>query len=487
MGTSQRTAQVDGRAVVVGASMAGLCAARVLADRFSRVVVLDRDRLPDAPTPRQLVPQGRHPHLLLAAGARILEGWFPGLTADLRAAGAVELDLCRDFLWHQAGGTQRRPASSLVGPAMSRPLLEWTVRRRVEALPNVEIRGAVHARGLTLDGHGDRVVAVQTGGGEEVAADLVVDATGRAARSVDWLAACGYPAPATTVVEVDTRYVSRVLRRRDSPERDWKAAAVIGDPETKRLAMVLPMEGDRWIVLMAGLNGESPPTDDTEALAYARQLDSPEIADILTEAPLLGEAVTHRFPASQRRRIERLRRYPIGWVLLGDAVCSFDPIYGQGMTSAAQQAQALGSALDRHGRVDRAFARRYFRAASRIVDVPWSIAVGGDFAYPGTTGKKPFGTDVVNRYMDRVIRAGQCDDRVVIRFNEVAALVRSPQTLLAPSFVLRVLARARQADRARRTGARGREQGGPASMTGRGRPPGYADEPGSAHVARKTG
>lgn len=179
-----RTAHFDGQAVVVGASMAGLCAARVLADRFTRVVVLDRDSLSDAPTPRQLVPQGRHPHLLLAAGARILEEWFPGLTAELCAAGAAELDLCRDFLWHQAGGTQRRPASSLIGPVMSRPLLEWTVRRRVEALPNVEIRGGVHASGLTLDEHGDRVIAVQVEDGE-VAADLVVDATGRAARSVD--------------------------------------------------------------------------------------------------------------------------------------------------------------------------------------------------------------------------------------------------------------------------------------------------------------
>jgi 2-polyprenyl-6-methoxyphenol hydroxylase-like FAD-dependent oxidoreductase len=202
---------------------------------------------------------------------------------------------------------------------------------------------------------------------------------------------------------------------------------------------------------MAGLNGEAPPTDDTEALTYARQLDSPVIADLLAESPLVTEAVTHRFPANQRRHVERLRRYPAGWVLLGDAVCSFDPIYGQGMTSAAQQAQALGRALDRHGAVNRAFAKRYFRAASRIVAVPWSVAVGGDFAYPGTKGKKPFATDVLNRYMDRVIRAGQHDDHVVIRFNEVAALVRSPQALLAPSFVLRVLARARQADRARRT------------------------------------
>lgn len=450
MGTGDRTAAAGEQAVVIGASMAGLCGARVLADRFTRVVVLDRDVLTDDPTPRRLVPQGRHPHLLLTAGARLLDGWFPGLTPELYAAGAVELDLCSDFLWHQAGGTQCRPSSGLVGPSMSRPLLESTVRARVSALPNVEVRGRVDVRGLMLDDEAKRVVGVQIDEGQEIAADLVVDATGRGARSVEWLAAHGYRAPATTIVEVDTRYVSRVFRRNDSGARDWKAAAVIGDPETKRLAMLLPMEGDRWILSIAGLNGESPPTEHDEAVAYARRFDSPIIAELIGHGQAIGEPVTHRFVANQRRHVERLRRYPLGWVLLGDAVCSFDPIYGQGMTSAAQQADALGRALDRHSPASRAFAKRYFRAAARIVNIPWSIAVGGDFAYPDTKGKKPFGTDVLNRYMDRVIRAGQVDGDVVIRFNEVVALVRTPQALLAPSFVLRVLAQARRADRARR-------------------------------------
>jgi 2-polyprenyl-6-methoxyphenol hydroxylase-like FAD-dependent oxidoreductase len=450
MGKGARTAAAGEQAVVIGASMAGLCAAKVLADRFTRVVVLDRDVLTDDPTPRRLVPQGRHPHLLLTAGARLLDAWFPGLSAELCAAGAVELDLCGDFLWHQAGGTQRRPSSGLVGPSMSRPLLESTVRTRVTAAPNVSVRGGIDVAGLTLDDEAKRVVAVQIDEREAIAADLVVDATGRGARSVDWLAAHGYPAPPTTIVEVDTRFVSRVFRRDDSATRDWKAAAVIGDPETKRLAMLLPMEGDRWILSIAGLNGESPPTEHDEAIAYARRFDSPIIAELLAQGQAIGEPVTHRFVANQRRHVERLRRYPLGWVLLGDAVCSFDPIYGQGMTAAAQQAAALGRALDRHSPTSRGFTKQYFRAAARIVSIPWSIAVGGDFVYPDTRGKKPFGTDILNHYIDRVIQAGQVDDDVVIRFNEVVALVRRPQALLTPSFVLRVLARARRADRARR-------------------------------------
>jgi 2-polyprenyl-6-methoxyphenol hydroxylase-like FAD-dependent oxidoreductase len=438
------------QAVVIGASMAGLCAARVLAERFDRVVVLDRDALGQDPRPRALVPQGRHPHLLLPAGARLLEGWFPGLGDDLRRAGALDVDLCGDFLWHQAGGTQRRPRSGLISPTMSRPLLEWTVRQRVAGLANVDIRGSVRVEGLAIDTARGRVTAVNVAEGGGVAADLVVDATGRSARTVQWVCGHGYPEPEVSVVEVDTRYVSRVYRRVDTPTRDWKAAAVIGEPETKRLAMMLPMEGDRWILSIAGLNGEVAPIDETALLAYARQFDSPVVAELIASGQALGEPVTHRFPANQRRHVERLRQFPLGWVLLGDAVCSFDPIYGQGMTSAAQQAEALGHALDRAGGVTRRFARRYFRAAGRIVGVPWSIAVGGDFAYPETTGKKPLGTDLLNRYMDRIVKAGQHDEDVVIRLNEVVALVRRPQALLSPSFALRVLARARRADRAGR-------------------------------------
>ena len=436
--------RVGDTAVVVGASMAGLCAARVLSERFGTVVVLDRDALPEGPEARGQVPQGRHPHLLLVAGARLLDRWFPGLVAELEAGGAVDVDLCRDLYWHQSGGVARRPASDLRGPAMTRPFLEWTVRRRLAARPNVAIRDRTAVGGVETDASGQRVTGVRLDDGTTVASDLVVDASGRQARSLGWLQEHGYEAPAVSVVGVDTRYVTRLYRRHDRPARDWKAAGVIDDPATKRLALALPVEGDRWFVIFGGLNGEAPPVDEAERVAYARTLPSPVIADVMEASEPIGETRTHRFPANQRRHVEKLRRFPVGWAPLGDAVCSFDPIYGQGMTSAAQQAEALGACLDRTGAVDRRFARRYFRAAGRVVAVPWSIAVGGDFVYEGTTGKKPPGTDLVNRFMERVNVAAQHDDEVVVRVNEVIALLRRPESLLAPRFVARVLRLARR-------------------------------------------
>ena len=436
--------QVGATAVVVGASMAGLCAARVLSERFDHVLVLDRDALPEAPQPRGQVPQGRHPHLLLVAGARLLEGWFPGLGAELLAAGATDVDVCADVYWHQSGGVSRRPVSTLRGPAMSRPFLEHAVRRRVESLPNVTVRGKTAVRGLRLDPAGERITDVELADGALVPCGLVIDATGRSARSVAWLSDLGFPPPPVSVVQIDTRYVSRMYSRGASLGRDWKAAAVIDDPGAKRMASVFPIEGDRALVTFAGLNGAAPPIEEGERRAWARSLPSPVVAEFMESAEPLGAPVTHRFPANQRRRVERMRRFPLGWLPLGDAVCSFDPIYGQGMSSAALQAAAMARCLDRAVAIDGAFARRYFRAVSRTVAVPWSIAVGADFLYDGTTGHKPPGTDLLNRYLERARIAAQHDDAVAIGMVEVFVLVRPPSALVRPGFVLRVLRGARR-------------------------------------------
>jgi len=445
--TEPHPTRIGKSAVVIGASMAGLSAARVLADRFDHVTVLDRDALPDTPTWRQQVPQGRHPHLLLASGARLLEGWFPGLIDELYDGGAVEIDLAADMYWHQGGGLFRRPPSSLKGPSMSRPFLEWTVRQRLASHPAVTIRDNSAVEGLDLDPTGGRVVAVRLDDGDPVPCELVVDATGRQARSLSWLAALGYPEPEVSRVEVDTRYLTQELRRTELPHRDWKVAGVIDDPTAKRLAMALPIEGDRWLLLFGGVHGETAPAADDQRLAYARTLPSPVIADVLEASEPLGEPVTHRFPSSQRRHVERLKRFPLGWVLLGDAIGSFNPIYGQGIASAAQQAAALGAVLDRRGSVDRAFGRRYFKAASRVVNTAWSTTAGSDFAYAETTGPKPPGTDLINRYMDRVIVAVQHDDTVALRFSEVVAMVRRPESLMAPRFMLRALRASRRKSR----------------------------------------
>ncbi|MFH9728228.1 FAD-dependent oxidoreductase [Streptomyces sp. NPDC017254] len=431
-------------AVVVGAGMAGLCAARVLSDHFGQVTVVDRDVLPEQARSRPHVPQDRHPHLLLHAGSRLLEGWFPGILDELYAAGATEFDMCGDFYRHQCGGPLIRPASGMVGPVMSRPLLEATVRGHVAALPDVAFRDGSPAKGVVTGDGGARIVGVRLSDGSALDCDLLVDATGHQARSLGWLKRMGYAEPPTSVVTVDIHYASRTYHREEQPARDWKAAAVIGGPDSRRLAVALPWEGDRWVVGLVGVNGEVPPADEADRLAFARSLDSPVIADLMAASRPLDETAVYRFTADRRRHVERMRRFPLGWVLIGDAVCSLDPVYGQGMSTAAQQAAALGRVLDESRALDRHFSRRYFRAVAHPVAVAWSAAAGGDFAYADTTGKKPPGTDLFNRYLARVAHAAQQDSTVCVRFSEVAGLVRRPEWLLTPAFVLRVLRHARR-------------------------------------------
>lgn len=445
-------------AVVIGASMAGLSAAAVLAPRFASVILVERDALADHPADRKGVPQGRHAHGLLPPGMIRLEGWFPGLVDELAAAGAPILDIGNDALWYQ-DGTRLRFPTGIKGPLASRALLEHHVRRRTLALPNVTLRAGTGVAGLVTDDagaraalssgrHSTQVTGVSLADGTDVPADLVVDASGRQGRTLAWLEELGYDAPPTTEVAIDVAYASRIFRRDRSRETGFEFALVLAGPPTGRQGVAFPLEGDshtgpssrdgRWIVTLAGLHGERPPTDDAGFLAFARSLPSPGIADLVESSVPLGDVVTHRLHSNQRRHVERLRRVPGGLVLLGDAVCSFNPTYGQGMTTATLQAEALATALDKVGGVGAKLVKAYYKRAAKAITPAWQITTGADFALPATQGKKAPGTDLLNRYMPHVFRAAQVDKAVCLRVIEVTTLLRPPPALLTPAMLARV-------------------------------------------------
>ena len=441
---SRHTAAPRARAMVLGASMAGLSAAAVLSSRFGEVVILEKDVLADEPGDRRGVPQGRHVHALLPAGMQRLEGWLPGLNGELIANGARQVDFGADGLWHQGGGLRRRFKSGLEGPVCSRALLEHHVRRRVLALTNVSLRQGA-AAGVTTTPDRTTVTGVTLEDGTVLAADLVVDATGHAARSVRWLSALGYEEAPTSEVKVDIGYASRVLRPDPAQDPGWGFVLLIEGPPTGRQGVAVPLEGDRWLVTLASFHGDHPPTDEDGFLAFARSLPSPEVAQLLeTNAPLTGIR-THRTMSSRRRRVEKLRRVPGGLVMLGDAVCSFNPTYGQGMSTAAMQAEALGQALDKVPTLDDRFVRHYYRRAAKAVTPAWQLTTGADFALPRTEGKKAPGTDLLNRYMPYVFRASQVSEEVCQRVIEVTALLRPPPALLTPKMVAKVFLAARLA------------------------------------------
>ena len=427
-------------AVVIGASMGGLLAARVLAGSHDRVTVVDRDHLPPPGEQRKGVPQGRHAHGLLARGREALEELFPGMTAELVARGALTGDIQAQGRWTNEGRTLRQEASDLRGLLVSRPLLEGHLRARLRADGGVEVRERTSVAGLVATGDGHRVTGVRLvaadGTEQELAADLVVDATGRTSKLPAWLRALGYPAPEDEAVHVGIGYATRTYRRRPGDLGGDVAVVTAPAPPSKRGGVVLAVEDDRWVVTLAGYEGDHPPTEPDGWLAYARSLSTTDVAQVVDGGEPLDDPVPFRYPASVRRRYERLERFPEGLLAFGDSVCSFNPIYGQGMTVAALEALALRDAL-RQGRAG--LAQRFFRQAGRLVDVPWEIAVGTDLRFPHVQGRRTPKVRLINRYLSRVYVAAAADATVGTAFLRVVNLIDRPEKLLAPATAVRVL------------------------------------------------
>ena len=425
--------------VVVGASMAGLLAARALVEQGVPVTVIDRDDLPLAATPRARVPQGRQLHILLSAGLEQLRAWFPGIEEELQHQGAARVDGFGAWI-HQGGAYRARGELGRPGLSLTRPLLEQVVRERVAALPGVSIEAGATVERVEVTGH--RVTGVVVDGRVR-ATELVVDASGRSSRIARGLARDGVLDPPVTHVGIDIGYVSFFLRR-SAGDFEGDVAIVIGNPGTFRSGAALPVERDRWNVMLSGVHGDAPPSTAEGVAAFARSLSSPTIAQLIEHCPRVSDIESYRFPSSRRRHYERVADLPGGLVTIGDAACSFDPVYGQGMTSAAQQAAALGRAVTRVGLGAPDLPKRFHRHAARIIDAPWRIAVGGDFGHPETVGPRPLGTKRLNGYTVRMIQAAHASLPVARVFNRVLQLEDPPMVLFRPDVVARVLTASRR-------------------------------------------
>jgi 2-polyprenyl-6-methoxyphenol hydroxylase-like FAD-dependent oxidoreductase len=439
--------RVGSRAVVMGASMAGLLATRALADAFDDVVVVDRDAFPEGAEPRRGVPQGRQVHALLARGREALDELLPRLSQDLVARGALRFDTGADarvHLDHDRMTIMHR--SGIEGILLSRPLLEDEVRRRVLAFARVRAVPGVAAEPVL---RGERVTGVRLDGsgrvGEVLDADLVVDATGRGSRTPAWLERHGFPRPAESTVDVGVSYSGFVLPRRPDDLGGVLAVLTFAHPEQRRLAVALAIEGERWLITAVGYCGDRPPADLAGFRAFLDTTDAPEVAALVrSREPLQPVAAVHRFPASVRRHYERLPAQPDGLLVTGDAVASFTPVYGQGMTVAALDALALREALA-GGPVG--LSRRFTTAVGEIVDLVWDLSAGSDLALPYVSGPRPLRNRVLNRYVNMVTSACTVDPDVGVSFTRVVNMLDRPEALIAPRMVLGVVRGARAAAR----------------------------------------
>ena len=434
-------ATVGDHAIVVGASMAGLAAAAALSPRFGRVTVVERDELPALGDGRRGVPQGAHAHLLLPAGLRALEELLPGLSADVQAAGGHVIPASEFRFYVGAGRLALRDATMAI-TGCTRPLLEGVVRRRVAALPNVTFLEGRDVDGLVPDGTRRQITGVRLRAGADgvadvIEADLVVDATGRRSRSLEWLDELGFPTPAEDRMAVGVHYSTRLFRRDPSDLDGCRHVAVAVPPGVRRGGLALAVEGDRWLVTLVGTVGERPPTELGAFADYADSLWQGELGDLVRHGEPLDDATTGGFPAHLRRRYDRVRRLPGGHVVIGDAVCSLSPTYGQGMAVAACEARVLGETLDRHG-LDRV-EHRFLRRSRSIVDTAWTLATSSDLLDPGIEGTRSMRWRTLTRYLDRAMRVATTDPVVADALLAVNALVAPPPTMLRPRVLARVL------------------------------------------------
>jgi 2-polyprenyl-6-methoxyphenol hydroxylase-like FAD-dependent oxidoreductase len=427
--------------------MGGLLAARVLADFFRAVTVIERDELPDDPVTRKGVPQARHVHALLSRGAFILDEFFPRLLDELVAAGAPVWDdgeLSRVYISYSGHLLPRSGKIAGDPKAMplympSRALLERQVRRRLQAIENVTIHDRLDVAELTSNTDGDRLTGVRVvnrgkDAQQELAADLVVDAMGRGAHTPAFLESIGYGRPVEDHIVMRTTYVSQQLR---IPAGTLAELLSIVDPAQGRPTgmFLFGYEHDTWVFTVFGMVGKEPPRELAGMLSFAEEYAPAHLLAAVRAGEPLGPVVQHRMPSSQWRRYDKMRRLPDGLVACGDAICSFNPIYGQGMSVAALDAVALRDCL-RRGVAD--LPRRYFRAAAKGISVAWQTGAASDLAFPEVEGRRTRSMRVSNRLVNSVLTALESDAVVGTQFFKVTGLLDPPTRLLRPSILYRV-------------------------------------------------
>jgi 2-polyprenyl-6-methoxyphenol hydroxylase-like FAD-dependent oxidoreductase len=427
------------RAIVVGGSMTGMLAARVLADHVA-VTIVERDALPDGVHARRGLPQATHLHTILDRGMALLERLFPALRGELLRDGAVAVDGGTEVGWLGPFGWAapfRRGALESIWA--TRDFLDAHVRDRLRRHPRVDWIENTRVESLALDPSRRNVRGVVTADGRVLGGSLVVDATGRGSKLPDWLRAAGFAAPAETEIDSRTVYTSAFARLRAPFPMDWKIVFILGQPpQVLRAAAIGPVEGGRVLVSLATVAGEPAPEDTAGFAAFGRSLRAPFVGDVFENAEWLTPARSTRSTANRKRHYERIA-LPPGLIVMGDALCAFNPVFGQGISVAAMQAEALSRLLRRHGLHEATLGSLATRQFLRVVAFPWAMATSQDLQIPGTRGSPSLAQPIINAYLNRVFSLSTREGDVNLATSRVFNLSVSPLALCEPRLALRAL------------------------------------------------
>jgi 2-polyprenyl-6-methoxyphenol hydroxylase-like FAD-dependent oxidoreductase len=427
-------------AIVIGGSMAGLCAARVLSDFYEKVTVVDRDAYPEGAHERPGVPQSRHVHALLMRGRLELDNLFPGFERIMLERGALEINFGLDFATLRPQGWAPRRPTKISTIFASRVLIEETARGLLRNIPNIELIERVDATGFVVKrGAAIRVTGIDVAPRDgrpafNLTGDLVVDASGRATKIPSWLSALELPLPDEQVVDSHTGYASRWYQGAAPGTRpdDWWWKGVWIDPtgdEVDQAGVLFPVEGNRFIVTLAGWGGNYPPSDEDGFTAQLLRLRSPLIAKEVALAEPIWKVYSYRQMANRWRHYDKWTARLDGFIALGDATCAFNPVYGQGMTSGAIGALLLRDCLKEYGTANPDLPRKFFARLGRFQAGPWGMATGADFRFAGTEGRRPLASRVLGPVIGAMMKAGESDGEIQNRVGEVINMVKPPAAL----------------------------------------------------------
>lgn len=442
-------------AVVIGGSIAGLLTARVLADYFTQVTIIDRDQYPASVDHRKGTPQSRHLHVLLGRGQQIIEAFFPGIVQELEQAGAPVIEWAHDMKTTLANGESLpRFHSGHFTITASRILLEWTIRERLKtACPNIRFIEGHQVLGLLTTEDNKRVTGVRVQGlgekrettsdGDRITADFVVDASGRTSKAGEWLEAMGYAKPQESMVNAFLGYGTCWYRRTGSEPIDYRWRTIQSNPpHNLRAGVMFATDDDQWVVTVAGASRDYPPTEHGAFLEYLRTLASTDLYDILKDAEPLTQVYGYQRTSNVWRHYEKLSQWPEHFAILGDAACAFNPVYGQGMTVSAMSAIELKHELQQ-AKIKGSLAQTGQHTQRRIAKIfkeAWLMATGEDFRYPGTEGSKPTViTRIMHWYFDRYFLLMVNSQEAAQTFIEVMQFLKPTSALLTPRYIWKVL------------------------------------------------
>jgi 2-polyprenyl-6-methoxyphenol hydroxylase-like FAD-dependent oxidoreductase len=433
-------------AIVIGGSMAGMCAARILAEHFEKVTVVDRDHYPKGAFERAGVPQSRHVHVLLARGRLELEKLFPGFEQTVLSRGALDTDFGWDFAALRANGWAPREKQGIKLLHGSRVLLESVIRELLRKHTNVEFVEGTRITGLITSENRSRVLGLKTISSDdrettgELRADFLVDASGRSSKAPNWLLEIGLPAPEEIVVDSHPGYASRWFQAPPPEQRPrewwWKAAWI--DPkigENPFVGVLFPVENNRWVVSIAGMGKNYPPNDEAGFMEMLTRLRSPLLAEAVKIAEPISPVYSHRAIANRWRRFDKWPGKLAGFVALGDAACAFNPVYGQGMTTGALSALALRDTIVSLGLDHPELAGKFYAAQAQVQKAPWGMATGADFAVPGCEGHRPMSNRIFDPMFRLIMECSANDPIVRATLGKVIHMLRPPSDLFAPALL----------------------------------------------------